>query len=375
MKFFKPLLKKQIQKQKTVNDSFLKNNDSLPPIEDAHALPTCIEDMKEWHYKALRRLDKHAEKDAFSGCITLEVDIPKFIQFAQESGLIDWACYEECLYLLKNSDLKKILKNKKLKVSGKKQELVDRILNNISELQVRNLDEYSDFYILTEKGHQMIDDSYMRFEEEHINFFRKTIELIICGELDTAYRMICKRNAEFPVPPGININWHQRYYDGIPKEQIEIFSYQMLNATDKLITAASIYADMSGEGLDKVRFYLRHAFNVETNIVDSYECNSTISVEQNFNSYVNAEIEEYQFLATLDECTCPICGNLDGMIFKVSERKIGINYPPMHKGCRCTTIAVINGHVPKKRRARNPITHKSELIPCVTYSDWIKEFK
>ena len=33
------------------------------------------------------------------------------------------------------------------------------------------------------------------------------------------------------------------------------------------------------------------------------------------------------------------CRKMDGKIFYVSEAKQGINLPPFHQGCRCTTIA------------------------------------
>jgi SPP1 gp7 family putative phage head morphogenesis protein len=92
-------------------------------------------------------------------------------------------------------------------------------------------------------------------------------------------------------------------------------------------------------------------------------------------SYREAEIERYMFIATLDVRTCAICGNLDGKVFKVSEAKVGINCPPIHGGCRCTTVAYFgrgdlkNSH----RRARNPITGKTDLIPHVTYNQWRKK--
>lgn len=100
-----------------------------------------------------------------------------------------------------------------------------------------------------------------------------------------------------------------------------------------------------------------------------------ISTKIDFKSYEDSDIEKYQFLATLDDRTCPICGKLDGKIFYVKDRKIGINCPPMHDGCRCTTAAVIDGYSADTRRARNLLTGKSEIIPYITYSEWIEQYK
>lgn len=54
--------------------------------------------------------------------------------------------------------------------------------------------------------------------------------------------------------------------------------------------------------------------------------------------YKEAGIEKYQLLATLDSRTSDICREMDGEIFKVKEKEVGINYPPFHPNCRTTTI-------------------------------------
>lgn len=90
-------------------------------------------------------------------------------------------------------------------------------------------------------------------------------------------------------------------------------------------------------------------------------------------SYKEADIEKYAFLATLDSKTCPICGNLDGKIFCVKDAKIGLNLPPMHKDCRCTTIAYMgDGEELINRRARDPETGKTYVLDKnINYSNWL----
>lgn len=50
-------------------------------------------------------------------------------------------------------------------------------------------------------------------------------------------------------------------------------------------------------------------------------------------AYEELGIEQYKYLATLDERTCESCSPLDNKIFKVSEAVGGVNYPPMHPHC------------------------------------------
>ena len=54
--------------------------------------------------------------------------------------------------------------------------------------------------------------------------------------------------------------------------------------------------------------------------------------------YNDLNLEQYEYLATLDKRTCKDCGALDGKVFKVADAVTGLNYPPMHPNDRCTTV-------------------------------------
>ena len=94
-------------------------------------------------------------------------------------------------------------------------------------------------------------------------------------------------------------------------------------------------------------------------------------------SYKDADIEQYRFVAVLDKRTSSICREHDGKVYKVSERKTGINYPPLHPWCRSTTIAHFEDMDLSKleRRARDPETGKTMLVPAdMTYDDWYDKY-
>lgn len=59
------------------------------------------------------------------------------------------------------------------------------------------------------------------------------------------------------------------------------------------------------------------------------------------NVYKNANIDEYEYVASIDEKTSNICLSLDGKIFKMSEAISGLNLPPMHPYCRSYIIPLI----------------------------------
>lgn len=64
--------------------------------------------------------------------------------------------------------------------------------------------------------------------------------------------------------------------------------------------------------------------------------------EAEYQSYIDDGVTEYEYAAVLDSRTSEICRNLDGKIFKVTEKRTGVNYPPMHPFCRSTTLPVID---------------------------------
>lgn len=102
-----------------------------------------------------------------------------------------------------------------------------------------------------------------------------------------------------------------------------------------------------------------------------------VANEMNARSYEEAGIERYRFCSVLDLRTSEVCRNLDGEVFLLSERKVGVNYPPMHPYCRSTTIAVISDETlaDLKRRSRDPVTHKPMTIPNnITYKEWYDRF-
>lgn len=93
--------------------------------------------------------------------------------------------------------------------------------------------------------------------------------------------------------------------------------------------------------------------------------------------YKEDGVEEYEILATLDSKTCGICGELDGNVYEVGKEVVGVNMPPFHPLCRCTTVPYY-GDTPTEgltRAARDPETGKTYEVPAdMTYKEWHVEF-
>lgn len=100
-----------------------------------------------------------------------------------------------------------------------------------------------------------------------------------------------------------------------------------------------------------------------------------VANEMEAEAYEDAGVDEYLFVATLDGRTSEICQEHDGKRYKLSDRKPGSNYPPLHPHCRSTTIAGIDDKVLAglERRARDPVTGKTYKVPAgTTYKQWLE---
>lgn len=66
-----------------------------------------------------------------------------------------------------------------------------------------------------------------------------------------------------------------------------------------------------------------------------------LTAEKSARSFEN-DFEYYRLSPIPDEKLCDKCKGLASMKFKFSERVPGKNFPPLHKGCRCTFETVVD---------------------------------
>lgn len=101
------------------------------------------------------------------------------------------------------------------------------------------------------------------------------------------------------------------------------------------------------------------------------ESNYVLS-EATHDLYKDVELEQYQFLATLDFKTSEICQELDNKIFFVKDRKVGLNCNPMHPNCRSTTIPYLPEYMDENdTRIARDIDGTSYKVPAnMDYKSW-----
>jgi SPP1 gp7 family putative phage head morphogenesis protein len=113
--------------------------------------------------------------------------------------------------------------------------------------------------------------------------------------------------------------------------------------------------------------YQKYAANRLIRTESAYVANQTTAI-----AYEECGIERYEFMATLDSRTSEKCSGLDGKIFEMSEKEVGVNYPPLHPHCRSSVAPVIDGLTREglTRSARDK-DGKSTYVPRdMKYQEW-----
>lgn len=85
------------------------------------------------------------------------------------------------------------------------------------------------------------------------------------------------------------------------------------------------------------------------------------------NSYIDAGIEKYEVLATLDMRTSDICRDQDGEIYNVSDYNPGVTANPFHARCRSTTVAWFDESEYLEGEKRQSM---DGLINSQSYEEW-----
>ena len=93
-----------------------------------------------------------------------------------------------------------------------------------------------------------------------------------------------------------------------------------------------------------------------------------VQCEATVQSYKDAGLTSYEYMAFLDSKTTKICRELDGKVFKLEEAQAGVNMPPMHPRCRSTITPYLDDYVinpekdgnnPSKKKAKEPVKPKT----------------
>lgn len=159
------------------------------------------------------------------------------------------------------------------------------------------------------------------------------------------------------------------------------FSGRVWKNRDKLLTELQTtlsQAFVRGEPLERTAALLAKRMNVSKGrAMTLVQTESAyFAARATARGYAETGVKAYDFLSALDLKTCALCGALDGMTFPCSQMQTGVNYPPLHPRCRCTTVPHFDETFSMRpaRAARDPQTGKTVRVDNMTYMQWREKY-
>jgi len=315
-------------------------------------------------------------------------DVPRLIRTFIERGLLVSQTKEDFINHLKVEELKEILRNRGLKISGRKSELVSRILSDVPEQDYAHLID-KETYTLSSVARKLLQDYEISKEQKILAYEKECINLILNKKIDTVYDRICKQKLNSV--SGSMINWDNELKKGLDKCKEEKL-IKSLNFTDsetdyllhnnlQIFNACCIYCYLSGINQnDIIKIYSSYIDeNIDNNIWRilrgrAYTWESYVISQDRKNSFIDLGVKYYKVVGTLDRTTCEFCGKMDGKIFEMSDYQPGITAPPFHQLCRCTTAPYFEDSK-GQRAARDPITGKTVYVDKnMTYLEYKEKY-
>lgn len=136
----------------------------------------------------------------------------------------------------------------------------------------------------------------------------------------------------------INKKWTQQkdYSDRIWENKIKLISYLTNDFKTSIIRGDSfnrVVKQMSERFVNRSRADIKRIVRTEGTRINNEAMMKTFDDSKLY--------DEYEYVAVIDRKTSDVCKDLDGEIFKLKDREVGINFPPMHVNCRSSFSVVI----------------------------------
>jgi NAD+--asparagine ADP-ribosyltransferase len=66
---------------------------------------------------------------------------------------------------------------------------------------------------------------------------------------------------------------------------------------------------------------------------------------------------------------------MDGKVFKLGEKEVGVNYPPLHPHCRSTVVPYFDDEIDVSERIAKDNVKGVYYVPSnITYQEWLDRY-
>jgi hypothetical protein len=290
----------------------------------------------------------------------LKEEPSKAIRRFQNEGLIDSAGLSKRLeYKYKVTDLKKLLIKRGLPVSGRKADLIGRLIDADPETMQRDV-KGLDLFICTDKGHELAEQYLENEKEKKGKMQEKVLDAMQNHELRLASQLVAAYEAEQVFPRGIGVDW--KNYDS--SSDVEILSYifdrcpkVLANLTNEqlepLRVAAGMFALLWNRG--GVAKWLKQNSALKLSI----PADDAALLLHSHAIFLRAldEIQQNGFIESVtvntcnDDLVCSACKELSSTQILIEEMpELPYEKCTSDVGCRCWMLPVVNLDLVRKQR-------------------------
>lgn len=198
-------------------------------------------------------------------------------------------------------------------------------------------------------------------------------------------------NAAFAIQQGLGVGWSLMAVDEDKISKIiskpwtvdgKTFSDRIWNNKSALVdTVHTQITQMAirGDAPDKAIKAIAKQFGVKKSQAGNLVMTETafFSSAANRDCFNNLDVEKFEVVSTLDNCTCEKCGALDGIPILMKDFESGVTASPFHPKCRCTECPYFDDEFTAgdTRAARDPITGKSISVPgSMKFPEWKEKY-
>jgi hypothetical protein len=266
-------------------------------------------------------------------------------QFHKERMLEPAGLRELVNYKFKTSDLKLMLREKSLKVSGRKEEIIQRLIE-YDERSMRDATNDLDLYRCTAEGIQLAEHYLESEKAKRVEAERDVLVHLERGEFSKAVRIVSQYEASQVFPRGLGVDWENYDVDSSVDSLKSIFE-----------RVPGILKDVEENRLNKLRMAaaMMHLWGTNTSrnlIPDDFETGIRLDVDaacrmfvfhayhlRDIARYREAGVQSIEVSSVCDGDTCAECQKINEKKYKL-ESVPELPYPKCtcDIGCRCTTI-------------------------------------
>lgn len=333
--------------------------------------------QKRFAQLAKRQFDKADEyteairKEYNRAIISIQRDIEAFYQrYADNNGIVNLAEAKKQLNAKELQELRWTLEEFTEKAKNNADGRWTKQLDNayyrtrISRLESLMLQIYQQVEMLAESKQQGTEN--LLGEAYTDTYYRTLYEIQKGTGIGVSFAAVDPQGLKNVLSAQLDgLNWSERIWKDRDKLKRELYT----KLSQSLIR---------GDSLDKTTQELSKRMNVSySNAYSLVQTETAFFVEQaTFAGYEESGVvDEYENVAVLDTRTSEICQAIDGTVFKVSEKEVGVNAPPFHTHCRTTTVPKFKDDEDiGERIARDPKTRKTYTVPeDMKYDDWYEQ--